>query len=113
MLPIYLEDFVDDQDKYTAWLAELDLTVDPGRKPEAWDVRDRLEEIRPRTLVVVGAEDFICGTKWADVTAAGIPGAQLVVVPRIGHMPHLEAPENFAKTVTDFMVGTQDLDRPA
>lgn len=103
MLPIYLENYAGHEADYASWLAGLDMTVDPGRKPDTWDIRDRLASIETRTLVVVGKEDFICGTKWAEELALGMPCAESVILPATGHMAHIELPADFAGLVADFV----------
>lgn len=58
----------------------------------AHDTRARLSEIVAPTLVMVGAEDTETPPSYAEAIAAGIPGAELVVVPGAGHLLNLEDP---------------------
>jgi pimeloyl-ACP methyl ester carboxylesterase len=62
----------------------------------------RLWAVRAPTLVLAGALDPI-GLARARQVSAGIPGARLVVVPGVGHAPHLEAPAAFRSLVLDFL----------
>jgi 3-oxoadipate enol-lactonase len=59
----------------------------------AFDVRDRLGEVRAPTLVVAGAEDIATPLDHAETLAQGIHGAELVVVPGAAHLANLERPE--------------------
>ncbi|MBS1895523.1 MAG: alpha/beta fold hydrolase [Actinobacteria bacterium] len=56
------------------------------------DHRDRLSEIDVPTLVVAGAEDGVTGPPEARLLAAGISGAQMLVVPDAGHLTNQEQP---------------------
>jgi proline iminopeptidase len=68
-----------------------------------FDMRDRLAEITAPTLVLVGAQDFICGPRWARMLHDGIPGSELVVFEGSGHFPHLEEPEAFVRAVAGML----------
>ena len=56
------------------------------------DWRDLLPAIRCPTVVIVGDEDEMTPPKLADEIAAGISGAQLIVVRGSGHLTTLERP---------------------
>jgi pimeloyl-ACP methyl ester carboxylesterase len=58
----------------------------------AFDVRDRLGEVRAPTLVIAGAEDVATPLEHAETLAHGIPGAELVVVPGAAHLANLQRP---------------------
>jgi 2-succinyl-6-hydroxy-2,4-cyclohexadiene-1-carboxylate synthase len=60
---------------------------------------DRLAEIACPTTVLVGAEDEPF-RRPAEVLAAGIPGARLVVIEDAHHSPQLENPEAWLDAVT-------------
>lgn len=57
-----------------------------------FDVRDRLGEIRQRTLVIGGTADKMTPLSYAEFLAANIPNAQLVTVEGGGHMMAIEQP---------------------
>ncbi len=61
----------------------------------------RLAEVRAPTLVIAGALDP--ARPRAELVAAGIPGARLVVIDGAGHTPHLERPDAFLPLVIDFL----------
>jgi proline iminopeptidase len=52
----------------------------------AYDVRDRLGEIRTPTLVVAGGRDPVVPADECRLLHAGIPGAELVVLEQTGHV---------------------------
>ncbi len=68
-----------------------------------FDLRPQLSKITAPTLVITGAEDFICGPVCADEIAAGVPGVQKVIVGDAGHMLFVEQPEVFHREVADFL----------
>jgi proline iminopeptidase len=74
-----------------------------GGLADAYDLRPRLGEIRWRTLVVVGERDWRTPPSASQTIATGIPGAELLVLPDVGHFPYAEAPETFAAAVGQFM----------
>ncbi|KAL2795021.1 alpha/beta-hydrolase [Aspergillus keveii] len=55
-----------------------------------FDYRSSLDKISAKTLVIVGAEDWICPPKQSKIIAESVPGAQLVILPEAGHSVHLE-----------------------
>ena len=68
-----------------------------------FDLRPDLPRIDAETLVITGADDFICGPAAATVIADGIRGAELVILDDAGHMTYLEQPETFRTAVEDFL----------
>lgn len=57
---------------------------------EADDNPARLAGINTPTLVMWGASDRIVDTEYGRAYAAAIDGAQFVLIPEAGHLPHLE-----------------------
>ena len=49
------------------------------------------------TLVVWGAEDRLVPVELAGRTAASVPDSRLLVLPGVGHVAQLEAPETTAR----------------
>ena len=64
---------------------------------------DELRDLSIPVLVVWGRHDGVFPVKLAKVAAERIPGADLVVMDRCGHMPHLERPEEFNAHVRRFL----------
>ena len=56
------------------------------------DLRARLKDIRAETLLIFGEDDRFTPLYHARVLQAGIPGAQLRVIPGVGHASPLENP---------------------
>jgi proline iminopeptidase len=74
-----------------------------GGLADAYDLRARLGEIRWPTLVIVGERDWRTPPSASRTIAAGIPGAELLVLPDVGHFPYAEASEAFATAVGQFL----------
>jgi 3-oxoadipate enol-lactonase len=73
---------------------------------EASVAQDRgapVEQIRTPTLVVAGDEDRVYPPALARQLATRIPGAELAMMPGVGHLPNLEQPDLFDRTVLDFI----------
>jgi pimeloyl-ACP methyl ester carboxylesterase len=67
------------------------------------ETRDRLGNISCPCLVVHGEEDLIT-LPWYNRTVADlVPGAELAVLPRAGHLAWLERPDEFGKLVERFL----------
>jgi len=67
------------------------------------DLVGDLPGITAPTLVLTGADDFVCGPSSAREIAEGIADARLVVLPDAGHFTYFEQPERFAAAVGDFI----------
>ena len=80
------------------WLANFVWSRD--LKPST---RERLPEIKARTLLIVGDRDVPNMLKLVDEAAAKISGATKVVIKGVGHLPNMEWPAEFNKTVLDFL----------
>ena len=66
------------------------------------DLRPEMARVRARTLVLCGARD-IENLGAAKKTMRGIPGAQLQIVPGVGHTWNVSHPEVFARYVSRFI----------
>lgn len=85
-------------------LARALIGLGTGALPSLWD---RLGEIAMPVVLVVGEGD----QKFREIAsrmAAGLPDAQIVVVPGVGHAVHLEAPEQVAEIIADRPRATDD-----
>lgn len=72
----------------------------------AFDVRDRLGEVRAPTLVVAGAEDPATPPAHAEVLAEGIPDATLLVVPDAAHLATAERPDVVTEAIVRHLTTT-------
>lgn len=66
------------------------------------NITDRLKEIRVPTCVIVGESDPSTPPAAAEVIHREIAGSELVVIPGVSHMLHLEDPEAFHAKVLPF-----------
>ena len=60
-------------------------------------------KIKMKTLVIGGEKDGTDFPKLAKHIADTIPGAELVILPNLGHVPHLEAPDLFYPPLLKFL----------
>ena len=67
------------------------------------DRRGDLAGISAPALVIVGSEDALTPPPFAETLAAGLPDAELVVIPGAGHLTALERPAEFAAAVRAFL----------
>jgi pimeloyl-ACP methyl ester carboxylesterase len=64
---------------------------------------NRLHEIHVPTLIIAGALDHPEILRAADVMTAEIKGARKVIIPDAAHVPNMERPVEFNRTVLDFL----------
>ena len=75
----------------------------------AWQFPDNpklsryLYRVKTPTLIVWGAQDGVVSTAHAQAYLRGIAGAELVVLPRCGHLPQAEQPEALVHTVLSYL----------
>ncbi len=70
-----------------------------------FDLRPGLAQIEAKTLVITGEDDFITGPVCAAEIEAGVPGAELVLIPDCGHFLFVEARERCREEVASFVGG--------
>ena len=68
----------------------------------------RLREIRSSTMVVWGQNDKVLSLKHAVKLNREIIGSQMQVIPRCGHIPQLEKPEELARIMLEYLGDTDD-----
>lgn len=68
----------------------------------AWDVSYELAQVRCPVLVVHGAGDPYFSVQHSAMVAQRTQG-ELVVLPGVGHSPHIEAPHLFEPLLLDFL----------
>jgi 3-oxoadipate enol-lactonase len=71
----------------------------------AHNTRDRLGDITCPALVIYGEDDLITLPWYNAEVAKRIPGAQLVEIPRAGHLMFLEQPEAMNQEIDSFLAG--------
>jgi proline iminopeptidase len=77
-----------------------------SRLAGSYDLRARLPEIKTPTLVIVGDDDFLLPPSASRAIAAGIPGADLLVIDGAGHFPFIEHPDKFNAAIRRFLGST-------
>lgn len=70
-----------------------------------WPDAAALGKVAAPTLLLWGEDDELVPVKFGRAAAAAIPGAQLVVLPGVGHIPSIDAPRDFVRILTDFAAG--------
>jgi pimeloyl-ACP methyl ester carboxylesterase len=73
----------------------------------SWDVSAELALVHCPVLVVHGAEDPYFSVAHSTMIALRARG-KLVILPGVGHSPHIEAPEQFAPLLSDFLRNHKD-----
>jgi len=68
------------------------------------DLRPSLGRIKAPTLVLTGADDFICGPVCAADLSSGIAGAETLILDECGHFPYFEQRDRFREEVTRFLM---------
>jgi len=112
VLPFYLAE--PDKPEVAARLAEMSRMVKADLAAgKAWegglyqsvDLRPLLGRIECPTLVAAGELDFACGPAQARPIAGHIRGARLALMAGCGHIPSVEAPQEYRQAVLGFLSG--------
>jgi 3-oxoadipate enol-lactonase len=69
----------------------------------SFDFAPRLHEVKNPVLIVVGEKDHATPPALARELANRLANAQVVEMPGLGHVPHLQAPDLFIATISDFL----------
>ena len=64
---------------------------------------ERLGEIKAPTLILWGERDRLIPVQWGRAFEQGIPGSQLVVFPKLGHVPQEEDPAATLAALRDWL----------
>jgi len=76
-----------------SWMDERNLN---------WDMRDELSTIHCPSLIIQGMDDEHANPQHAEEIAKAIPGAELCLVPEVGHMLPQDIPEIFNQKISEF-----------
>ena len=68
----------------------------------AWDLFPELSGVEARTLVVTG-DQSIFPMEAHERLVGTLPNAELVILPGVGHFPHMEDPQGFTAAVNVFL----------
>jgi len=78
-------------------------TLNDLRACDAFDVMERLDEIRIPTLAVCGSDDIMTPPKYAQYLADKLHDARPVVIPGGTHMVFAEKPQEVNSAIAEFM----------
>jgi 3-oxoadipate enol-lactonase len=70
------------------------------------DLRPDLDSVRMPTLVLVGEQDEATPPPMSHELAAGLPQAQLEILPGCAHVPQLQAPKLFLDAIAEFLTAS-------
>ena len=73
-----------------------------GQIYDAPALNARIDEIQAPTLLVWGAEDRVLHPSGAQAWMERHPNSELQVLPEVGHLPMMEAPEKTAEALLAF-----------
>jgi pimeloyl-ACP methyl ester carboxylesterase len=76
---------------------------DPGAERRDVDAWEHAHGISVPTLVLVGEHDLTHTHANAEHLARNIPGARLVALPDVAHLPHLEDDGRTLREIADFV----------
>ena len=106
---IFPEDYLADHPDSIEERRRVLLDIEPAsfaaccRALHAMDLRPGLSQIANPTLVIGGAADATTPPEMSAELAAGIAGAELVILNDCGHCPPLQQPGAFAAAVDTFL----------
>ena len=108
LFPAYFRDYWDSSSYASFFKLRSAITgwAEPSNRGgfERTDFRDDLTRVRTPALVISGAWDPIISPRWSRALEVSLPESLLVQFPNSAHMPHLEEPDIFSRTVTEFLM---------
>jgi pimeloyl-ACP methyl ester carboxylesterase len=82
------------------------MSIQPGQHSQA--SKEVLAGVKVPTLVLWGEIDPLIEVAGAHRFAEAIPGAQLIIYPKVGHLPQVEIPQRSADDVAAFLAAHPD-----
>ncbi|MEQ9620179.1 MAG: alpha/beta fold hydrolase [Deltaproteobacteria bacterium] len=67
------------------------------------DLSERISDISCPTLIIAGEEDILIPPRYSRILTQSIKNSKLVILKNCGHVPPIEIPEQFNKTVMNFL----------
>ncbi len=85
------------------WEGVKRAALQAARDQRLEDTEKIYPEVAQRSLLIWGEEDQVSYPFYGKRLHAELPDSKLVMFPRCGHVPHLEAPDLFVTTVLGFL----------
>ncbi len=95
----YIKNFVNRMKLPNAKYAFLAALMGSKRAP---NLKDRLDKIRVKTLVIWGEKDRLLPVEYAEEFKK-MDNAKVIIMKSVGHVPFEEKPEEFCRIVIDFI----------
>jgi len=67
------------------------------------DLLPDLDKVSTKTLIVWGENDRIVPMKYGNIIKENIKDSEIVLIPKVGHSPHLEVPEKLSEIILKFL----------
>jgi pimeloyl-ACP methyl ester carboxylesterase len=88
------------------WQTDQSVMAHRFRLVETFNLDDKLDRIRVPTLIVNGQRDVLVSQRTMQDLCSGIDNAELVRLPKAGHLAPVTHPETLAEHVTRFIEGS-------
>jgi len=92
-----------DEDAGEAFIEAARSLMALGRRPKA--ARWILDSVKCPVLVIHGREDRLVPLRYAEAALAGHPGWEMRLLPKVGHVPQMEAPERWLAAIEEWLRG--------